>query len=68
MMMMLPCWFVVLKLVAAAGGRIVLGCSCLVVLLLIFGIEFWQVMMMGGCDVVAGTWPGTPTLTWTGVV
>ena len=41
MMMMIPCWFVVHKLVAAAGGRIV-GCRCLIVILLIFEGYFLQ--------------------------
>ena len=40
-MMMIPCWFVVHKLVAAAGGRIV-GCRCLIVILLIFEGYFLQ--------------------------
>ena len=65
MMMMLPCWCIVLKLVAAAGGQIV-GGSCLIVLL-IFGMEFLQVMM-GGCDAVAGVEPGALPLPWTVMV
>ena len=66
MMMMLPCWCIVLKLVAAAGGQIV-GGSCLIVLLSLFDVEFLQVMM-GGCDAVAGAWPGASFLTWTVMV